>query len=124
MRSLDVKALQPRGRWRAGRFFPPDWTTVEVDEATAKALHGDPLLSIRESGTAEAPLKSEAELAAAKAELEKARAAIAELVSEYEARGNDLVAALERIEALEAELAAAKAELEKAAAELESKKKR
>jgi multidrug resistance efflux pump len=109
MLKLDVKALQPRGRFRAGLFFSNDWTTVEVDEATAKVLHGDSMLSIRETGSKEPPTVTEQKLAASSTALEQARA--------------ELGAAHERIELLEAELSTAKTELEQAKAELESKKK-
>lgn len=49
-----VRATHPSGRWRAGRFWPHDWTEAQVDALQAKALRDDPTLQVRTKGEIEA----------------------------------------------------------------------
>jgi len=42
-----VKALPRRGFFRAGRYWPPEWTEVEVDPKVAKVLEAEPMLSTK-----------------------------------------------------------------------------
>lgn len=44
---LMVKALPKRGFFRAGRYWPPEWTEVEVEPKVAKALEAEPMLSTK-----------------------------------------------------------------------------
>jgi len=44
---LMVKALAKRGFFRAGRYWPPEWTEVEVEPKVAKVLEAEPMLSTK-----------------------------------------------------------------------------
>ena len=66
---LMVKALPKRGFFRAGRYWPPEWTEVELEPKVAKALEAEPMLStkrVTEKAAGEGDQGEQAEAAPAK----------------------------------------------------------
>jgi predicted RNase H-like nuclease (RuvC/YqgF family) len=92
---LVVKSVRAEGRRRAKMFFEADWRTVEVDEATAQALRGDPLLQVRSHAEHKRDpdieaSEREAEVKGLRAELEAARTRIGELEEKLEDAESEL----------------------------------